>query len=177
MSTIYSIGYSTLIFSKLFTIQRGKVKLFEGIFLSFRGGKGAPFYLFIYSFIHLSKMTLNFWILASLTTCHFPKSWALAKMFLACAKGLGSGLRGSGIFWKRLILVSIHNYLNTYMRIFWARKLNLVARITGKLLDGRSEQFWENWQSKKFYITRWKSNFNLIDTRCFLDWGWTAWEC
>jgi hypothetical protein len=32
MSTIYSIGYSTLNFSKLFTIQGGKVKLFEGIF-------------------------------------------------------------------------------------------------------------------------------------------------
>jgi hypothetical protein len=37
--------------------------------------------------------------------------------------------------------VSIHNYLNMYMRIFWAKKLNLVARITGKLLDGRSKQF------------------------------------
>jgi hypothetical protein len=89
-------------------------------------------------------MTLNFWILPSLTACHFPKSLALAKMLLAYAKGLGSGLRGSGIFWKRLILVSIHNYLNTYMRIFGVKKLNLVARITGLLLDGRSKQFWEN---------------------------------
>jgi hypothetical protein len=122
-------------------------------------------------------MTLNFWILASLITCHFPKSLALAKMLLACAKGLGSGVRGCGIFWKRLILVSIHNYLNMYMCIFWAKKLNLVARITSKLLDGRSEQFWENWQSQKFYITGWKSNFNLIDTRLFLDWGWIAHEC
>jgi hypothetical protein len=73
--------------------------------------------------------------------------------------------------------VSIHNYLNMYMCIFWAKKLNLVARITSKLLDGRSEQFWENWQSQKFYITGWKSNFNLIDTRLFLDWGWIAHEC
>ncbi len=32
MSTMYSIGYSTLTnVSKLFTIQGGKVKLFEGI--------------------------------------------------------------------------------------------------------------------------------------------------
>jgi hypothetical protein len=30
MSTMYSIGYSTLDFSKPFTIQGGKVKLFEG---------------------------------------------------------------------------------------------------------------------------------------------------
>jgi hypothetical protein len=29
------------------------------------------------------------------------------------------------------------------------RKLNLLARITGKLLDGRSEQIRDNWQSKK----------------------------
>jgi hypothetical protein len=36
--------------------------------------------------------------------------------------------------------VSIHNYLNNV----YARKLNLVARITGKLLDGRSKQFGEN---------------------------------
>jgi hypothetical protein len=50
MSTIYSIGYSTLNFSKLFTIQGGKVKLFEGFFYR-SGGKGAPFYLFIYLFI------------------------------------------------------------------------------------------------------------------------------
>jgi hypothetical protein len=37
-------------------------------------------------------MTLSFWILASLIACHSPKSPALAKMVLACAKGLGSGL-------------------------------------------------------------------------------------
>jgi len=37
-------------------------------------------------------MALSFWILASLTAYHFPKSLALAKMLLACAKGLGSGL-------------------------------------------------------------------------------------
>ncbi len=29
------------------------------------------------------------------------------------------------------------------------RKLNLLAWITGKLLDGRSEQIKDNWQSKK----------------------------
>jgi len=43
-------------------------------------------------------MTLNFWVLASLTACHFPKSPAIAKVLLAWAKGLGFGLRGSGIF-------------------------------------------------------------------------------
>jgi hypothetical protein len=36
-------------------------------------------------------MTQSFWILASLTAYHFPKSPALAKMFFACAKGLGFG--------------------------------------------------------------------------------------
>jgi hypothetical protein len=59
----------------------------------------------------------------------------------------GSGLRGFRIFWKRLILVSIHNYLNNvhnYLNNVYARKLHLVARITGKLLDGRSKQFGEN---------------------------------
>ncbi len=29
----------------------------------------------------------------------------------------------------------------------------------------------------KFYIVRWKSNFNLIDTRFFWDWGWIVREC
>ncbi len=29
------------------------------------------------------------------------------------------------------------------------RKLNLLARIIGKLLDGRSEQIKDNWQPKK----------------------------
>jgi hypothetical protein len=29
------------------------------------------------------------------------------------------------------------------------RKLNLLARITGKLLDGRSKQIRDNWQTKK----------------------------
>ncbi len=116
MSTMDSIGYSTLKFSKPFTIQGGKVKLFEGIKVIVQGGKGCAS-LFIYLINLLSKMTLNFWVLASLTSCHFPKNPALAKVLLACIKGLGSGLRGCGIFWKRLILVSIHNYLNTYMRI------------------------------------------------------------
>jgi len=59
--------------------------------------------------------------------------------------------------------MSIHNYLNTYMRIFWARKLNLVAQISGKLLDGRSEQFWENWQSKKL-LRLLKSPYFIQDT-------------
>ncbi len=47
-------------------------------------------------------------------------------------------------------MVSIHNYSNSrYTRDFRVRKLNLLARITGKLLDGRSEQIRDNWQSKK----------------------------
>jgi hypothetical protein len=46
MSTMYSIGYSTLNFSKPFTIQGGKVKLFEGIRVIVQGGRGAPLYLF-----------------------------------------------------------------------------------------------------------------------------------
>jgi hypothetical protein len=67
--------------------------------------------------------------------------------------------------------MSIHNYLNTYMRIkVWAKKLNLVARITSRLLDGRLKQFGENWQSKKlrgflknpyFY-----SRYRRLDQRC-----------
>ncbi len=97
MSTMYSIGYSTLKFSKPFTIQGGKVKLFEGIRVIVRGGKGCAS-LFIYLINQLSKMTLNFWVLASLTTCHFPKSPTLAKLLLACVKGLGSSLRGFRIF-------------------------------------------------------------------------------
>jgi len=47
MSTMYSIGYSTLNFSKPFIIQGGKVKLFEGIRVIILGGRGAPLYLFI----------------------------------------------------------------------------------------------------------------------------------
>jgi hypothetical protein len=42
---------------------------------------------------------------------------------------------------KRLILdIRIRDYLNRYMRNFLVRKLNLVARITGKLLDGKFEK-------------------------------------
>jgi hypothetical protein len=39
MSTIYSIGYSTLNFSKLFTIQGGQGELFEGLGLIVSGGR------------------------------------------------------------------------------------------------------------------------------------------
>jgi hypothetical protein len=46
MSTIYSIGYSTLNFSKLFTIQGGKVSCLR-VFFDCLGGRGAPLYLFI----------------------------------------------------------------------------------------------------------------------------------
>jgi hypothetical protein len=41
--------------------------------------------------------------------------------------------------------------------------VNLVARITGKLLDGRSEQFWENGQSKKL-LGLLKSPYFIQDT-------------
>jgi hypothetical protein len=61
------------------------------VFFDCSRGKGCTS-LFIYLFIQLSKMTLSFWILASLTTYHFPKSPALAKMLFAYAKGLRSGL-------------------------------------------------------------------------------------
>ncbi len=47
MSTIYLIGYSTLNFSKLFTIQGGKVSCLRVFFLLFRG-EGVR--LFIYLF-------------------------------------------------------------------------------------------------------------------------------
>jgi hypothetical protein len=47
-STIYLIGYSTLIFSKLFTIQGGKVSCLR-VFFDCSGGKGCAF-LFIYLF-------------------------------------------------------------------------------------------------------------------------------
>jgi hypothetical protein len=56
MSTIYSIGYSSLNFSKLFTIQGGKVKLFEGV----------PPYLFIYSVVQNDPELMDFGLINSL---------------------------------------------------------------------------------------------------------------
>jgi hypothetical protein len=57
------------------------------VFFDCSRGKGCAF-LFIYLFIQLSKMTMSFWILASLTASHSPNTCpALAKTLLACAKG------------------------------------------------------------------------------------------
>jgi hypothetical protein len=89
MSTIYSIGYSTLNVSKLFTIERGQGELFEGLRLIIQGGRGVPLYLFIYSIVQNDPELLDFGLINNLPFSRF--SPALAKMILACAKGYGSG--------------------------------------------------------------------------------------
>jgi hypothetical protein len=87
MSTIYSVGYSTLKFSKLFTIERGKVSRLR---VDYSGGKGCAQGLFIYLF-SCPNITVSFWILAKgLTACHFPGlAQHLQKCFLPAQRVYG----------------------------------------------------------------------------------------